>query len=269
MTMKRIALAALMTCFLMLSSLGIAYAESTSASWNVTFNSDKQMVSDYDQEKVNDAINAMMPGDDLSLDIAIKNECANSTEWYMTSTVLKTLEDANEASGGAYTYSLDFTDEAGVTNTIYSSDTVGGESSRNDASKGLKEVSGATGSWLYVATLASGKGGTVQLNLSLDGMTQENNYMRQEGGLEINFAVEDSAEGSTVVTTQKENSTSDKGESSLLPKTGDLLTNTLLVVVCILLVSATVYSFTCDRKKALAMQGERLSRSRSNKGGVR
>ena len=261
MTIKRIAITALATGVLLLSSFGIAFAESTSANWNVTFNSDKQMISDYDQQKINDAIDQMMPGDDLSLGISIKNECANSTDWYMTSNVFKTLEDANEASGGAYTYSLTFTNSTGEVSTIYSSERVGGDVARDENSQGLKEVSNATGSWMYVTTLTSGESGQVHLNLSLDGMTQENNYMRQEGGLEINFAVEDTVEGGTMVTTE---------EVGLLPKTGDLFTNGLLIAICALFAAATVYSYVCDRKKIQAVQDcSSQANLVSGKGGVK
>lgn len=230
MKMRKTILAALMTCALTMSSFGMAFADSASADWNVTFNSGKQMVSDYDQAKINQEIDEMQPGDDLTLNISIENDSADSTEWYMTSTVLRTLEDANEASGGAYTYRLSYNG-----NELYSSETVGG-----DDSQGLHEVDDATGSWLYLASLASGQGGNVQLYMALDGATQENDYMRQAGGLQINFAVEDSAQPNRMVL------------GSDLNQTGDMLTNFLMFAVCAVLIALTGLSFYRDRMQAKA-----------------
>lgn len=233
MKMKKTLFAALMACVLAVGGVGTAFADSTSASWNVTFNSSKQMVSDYDQDEINNDIAQMMPGDDLTLNVTVKNDCANSTEWYMTSTVLQTLEDANTASGGAYSYTLSFNG-----NELYNSETVGG-----DDSKGLREVDDATGSWLYLASLAPGQSGNVQLRLALDGMTQGNNYMRQAGGLQINFAVEDTAQPNRMIV------------GGDLPQTGDLLTDILMFAVCAVLVALTALSFYRDRTKAKAAAG--------------
>lgn len=228
--MRKTILTALMAFALAMGSFGMAFADSASASWNVTFNSDKKMVSDYDQSKIDADLQQMQPGDDLTLDVSIKNDSAESTEWYMTSTVIRSLEDANEASGGAYTYVLSYNG-----NELYNSARVGG-----DGTQGLHEIDDATGSWLHVASLAPGQSGTVQLYMALDGMTQENVYQNREGGLQINFAVEDAAEPTRVVT------------GGQLPQTGDMLMDLLIYAVCALLVALTALSWYRDRTKVKA-----------------
>lgn len=230
MKMRKIILAALTTCALAMSSFGTAFANSWSADWDVTFDNSKQMASNYDQAKINAEIDEMQPGDDLTLDISIKNDSSDSTEWYMTSTVLRTLEDANTASGGAYVYRLMYDG-----NEIYSSETVGG-----DDSQGLHEVDDATGSWLYLASLAPGQGGNVQLYMALDGATQENDYMTQAGGLQINFAVEEAGQPTRNLVV---------GD---LLQTGDTLTTVLMFAVCAVLIALTALSFWRDRTKARA-----------------
>ena len=230
MKMRKTILAALTACALTMSSFGTALADSSSADWDVTFDNGKQMVSNYDQAKINAEIDEMQPGDDLTLDVSIKNDSAESTEWYMTSTVLRTLEDANTASGGAYVYRLSYDGDE-----IYNSETVGG-----DDSQGLHEVDDATGSWLHVASLAPGQGGNVQLYMALDGATQENDYMTQAGGLQINFAVDDATQPTRNLVVGN------------LLQTGDTLTAVLMFAVCAVLIALTALSFWRDRSKARA-----------------
>ena len=233
MRIKRTMLSALMVCALSMGSAGLAFADTSSAGWNVDFNSDKQMISDYDQSAINRQIAMMQPGDDLSLDVSVRNGSSETTEWYMTSTALKTLEEASAASGGAYSYTLSYNG-----NEIYSSDTVGG-----DDSNGLKEVSDATGSWFYLGSLASGQDGNVTIAMTLDGDSQGNSYMDTLGSLQVNFAVED--------TTQPER----RIVGGDLVQTGDPMTDTLLVLLCVALAAATAISFYRDRMKATADMG--------------
>lgn len=237
MKLKRIMLSALMVCALSIGSVGSAFADHSSASWNVDFNNNKQMVSDYDQSAINSKIAMMQPGDSLSLDVAIKNDSSETTEWYMTTSALKTLEEASEASGGAYTYELSYNG-----NEIYSSDTVGG-----DDSNGLKEVSNATGSWFYLGSLASGRGGNVTIDMALDGESQGNSYMDTLGRLQINFAVEDPAQPNRTIV------------GGDLPQTGDLFANVFMFVICALLVALTALSFYKDRTKAAAASASRAA----------
>lgn len=234
-TIRKTLLSFIAAIALVLCCAGMAFAQSNSASWNVTFNSDKQMVSDYDKDAVNKQIASMQPGDDLTLKVAIKNDSANSTEWYMTSTVLQTLEDMSEATNGAYTYRLSYDGEE-----LYGSDMVGG-----DNSSGLKEASNATGSWMYLTSLAPGKGGEVEIYMALDGETQGNSYMGTEGGLQINFAVEDTAEGTTLIT---EEGVPTDGGSGFAPKMGDVA-QIVMYVLCGALILWTALSFNRDRMR--------------------
>ena len=228
--MKKTILTALMAFALAMGSFGMAFADSNSASWNVTFNADKKMVSDYNQNTIDEDLQQMQPGDDLTLNVFIKNDSADSTDWYMTSTVIRSLEDANEASGGAYTYVLSYNGTE-----LYNSARVGG-----DGMQGLHEIDDATGSWLHVATLAPGQSGTVQLYMALDGMTQENAYQGRVGELQINFAVEDTTEPTRIIT------------GGNLPQTGDMLMDLLIYAVCALLIALTALSYYRDRTKAKA-----------------
>lgn len=200
-----------------------AYAETSHVAWNVSFNKDNQMVSNYDDASIQKAIAEMQPGDTLNLTVTIANENSDPTNWYMTSQVLKTLEDTSKASNGAYSYSLRYNDT-----TLYSSELVGG-----DNSQGLKEVSGATGTWFFLSTLDSGQTGTVQIEMQLDGKTQGNAYMNTLGTLALDFAVE--LDGTTTATTG-------------LAKTGDF---TFELVFALAGIAALLLAFLSYRKDVI------------------
>ena len=82
------------TCAVALAcSLGFsstAYAETESVSWNVTYSAEKQMVSDYNQESVNQALSHMQPGDSFTMKVNLRNLSDTSTDWYMTSEAIPT-----------------------------------------------------------------------------------------------------------------------------------------------------------------------------------
>ena len=227
------------TCAVALAcSLGFsstAYAETESVSWNVTYSAEKQMVSDYNQESVNQALSHMQPGDSFTMKVNLRNLSDTSTDWYMTSEAIKTLEEGASASGGAYTYNG---------NEIYRSNTVGG-----DNSQGFKEISGVTGKWFYVATLGSGDTGVVSIEMSLDGETQDNAYMNTLGKLNVAFAVEDST-GSTAgqpVPDGDDNGNGD-GAGSTLPKTMDQVLMVLYIVGIVAALVCTIVSLRSLRK---------------------
>lgn len=231
------------TCAVALAcSLGFsstAYAETESVSWNVTYSAEKQMVSDYNQESVNQALSHMQPGDSFTMKVNLRNLSDTSTDWYMTSEAIKTLEEGASASGGAYTYALKYNG-----NEIYRSNTVGG-----DNSQGFKEISGVTGKWFYVATLGSSDTGVVSIEMSLDGETQDNAYMNTLGKLNVAFAVEDST-GSTAgqpVPDGDDNGNGD-GAGSTLPKTMDQVLMVLYIVGIVAALVCTIVSLRSLRK---------------------
>lgn len=171
--------------------------------------------------------------------VNLRNLSDTSTDWYMTSEAIKTLEEGASASGGAYTYALKYNG-----NEIYRSNTVGG-----DNSQGFKEISGVTGKWFYVATLGSGDTGVVSIEMSLDGETQDNAYMNTLGKLNVVFAVEDST-GSTAgqpVPDGDDNGNSD-GAGSTLPKTMDQVLMVLYIVGIVAALVCTIVSLRSLRK---------------------
>lgn len=173
---------------------GSAEAQTENVGWSVTYNADKQMVSDYDRAAIDEKLANLQPGDSFTMSATLNNKYSDATDWYMTADAVKTLEEASSASNGAYTYKLIFDGRI-----IYSSDTVGG-----DGANGFKEIDGATGKWFFLGTIDSDATGNVKIEMSLDGETQGNAYMNTLGTLNVAFAVEDSGtavEGGTLTKT--------------------------------------------------------------------
>lgn len=163
-------------------------------SYQVSFTSDKEMVSDFKSSDMYSEMSGMQPGDSVDIVMNLKNEYAGSVDWYMTNKVLKSLEDTRSShaglSGGAYTYRLKYRNNStGAEKTLFDSDTVGGESASVEG-QGLHEATGALKDWLFLDTFDKGGGGVLTLTVELEGETQGNDYQDTLAELQMNFAVE-------------------------------------------------------------------------------
>lgn len=185
---KCLVLAALLLGLLPAAALAEGEHHTGGSNWKVTFTSDKKMSSTFDSNSLADTVRGVLPGDDLTLTVALKNDYSKTTDWYMSNEVLKTFED-DAASGGAYTYRLTYTDASGNPTVIYNSDTVGGDVS-DGGRVGMTEATEAMEGYFYLGQIASGKGGSVELYILLDGETQGNAYMDTLAQLKMNFAVD-------------------------------------------------------------------------------
>lgn len=201
-----------------------AYAQSESMNWTVTYSADKQMSSNYDQSAVDEKLSGMQPGDSFTMTFSLRNQYDESTDWYMASEAVKTLEEASNASDGAYTYKLTFNGEE-----VYSSDKVGG-----DGADGFREIGSATGQWFFLGAIEGDSAGTVRLEMELDGETQGNSYMNTLGTLNVVFAVEDAATGEMT--------------GGTLTKTNDPLMFTAYAIGILAAVACLAYSIVSIRK---------------------
>ena len=189
-------------------------------SWNVTFNGEG-MESNFQSSEMTEEIYRIQPGDTIELQVGVGNSSGSETDWYMTNEVLQSLEDTQSvAEGGAYAYELTYVDPDGEETVLFSSETVGGESSAGG--EGLHQATGSLEDYFYLGRLDSRETGSVHLRVQLDGETQGNDYQDTLARLQMNFAVEE-VEVNTVV---------EKGEDNVInrvvkkvvttaPKTGD------------------------------------------------
>lgn len=170
--------------------------------WQVSFTPEKTMASNFGTADMTEAIGGLQPGDSIVLTMNLKNEAAESTDWYMTNKVLYSLEDrsANTGTrGGAYTYTLIYTDKGGTDNVLFDSDTVGGS---NAEVEGLHGATQALQDFFYLDTLVQGESGKITLIIALDGETQGNDYQNTLADLQMNFAVELTPDDSTIIRTR-------------------------------------------------------------------
>ena len=167
-------------------------------SWHVSFTAANEMASSFSTADINDVIGGMQPGDNVIITLDLKNENPTATDWYMQNEVLYSLEDRSansQTGGGAYTYRLFYMDREGTVQTLFDSDTVGGESGETvdetlGRMEGLHGATSALKDYFYLDTMANGEGGTITLEVALDGETQGNHYQDTLADLQMNFAVE-------------------------------------------------------------------------------
>ena len=181
-------LAALLAAALFTTS---AAAESvTSDRLHVVYTTAGKLDSDFGSGDIQSAASVLQPGDELTVGLELRNENAENTDWYMTNEVLHSLEDRSLiAAGGAYTYLLTYTNTAGNTTILFSSETVGGDQVI-DGEEGLHEATHGLEDYFYLDSLRTGQKGTITLKVALDGETQGNDYQDTLADLQMNFAVE-------------------------------------------------------------------------------
>ena len=92
----------------------------------VTYTKAGELESNFATGSYEENIEGLLPGDDITFTVTLKNENEASTDWYMSNDVIKSLEDAADAAnGGAYEYELTYVDPEGNEDVKFSSDTVG------------------------------------------------------------------------------------------------------------------------------------------------
>ena len=148
-----------------------ASAESTKTpdTWAVTFTAQEKMESNFSVQEFNDAIYGMQPGDDVTITLRLKNSHSKTVDWYMQNEVMQSLEDASKtAGGGAYTYILTYKSTSGAEETLFNSDTVGGEGIEIKDLEGLHGATDNLKDYFYLDTVKSGQEGVITLKVALD-----------------------------------------------------------------------------------------------------
>lgn len=191
--MKKRILGLCMTLSVVMGMSMGAYAADTPTA---TFDGSSEIKYNYsDTTNFGDAFEGMLPGDERTQEIVLKNTYEKPVDFYMEVEVIKALEEASEASGAAYTFSLTVTQPGvndGEPQVIYGGD---GEDSAwiggKDSAKGLGDVNevleeyGTNG--MKVATLDQGEEAVIGLSVMLDGITGGNRYQAADGTFQFAF----------------------------------------------------------------------------------
>lgn len=165
-------------------------AETLGSEWNVAFTADNKMDTDYTAADLNAAVYSMQPGDSMVITLNLKNANASASNWYMKNEIIQSLEETAgaNASGGAYEYELTYVDPDGATEILFTSTTVGGETTGDRV--GLHGATSGLEDYFYLDTLENGQKGVITLRVELDGETQGNNYQNTLASLQMQFAVD-------------------------------------------------------------------------------
>ena len=191
-----------------------------SSDWNVTFTNNKEMVSNFKSNNLDEVIYGLQPGDNAKLTMQLTNEYDEKTDWYMTNEVLSSLENSSEnaaTKGGAYSYKLVYTNPSGEKKVLYDSEAVGGDDV-SPAGEGLKEATDALKDYFYLDTLSKGQTARIDLDVGLEGETQGNDYQDTLADLQMNFAVELSK---ATDDDDKDSNSSNRTKRTTVVKTGD------------------------------------------------
>ena len=202
----------LLLALLLLCSISV-FASAEALAGDVTFTAAAKMVEE--NFNVDQVFNALEPGDSATYTVYVHNQHPQTTRWYMSNEVLRSLEESAEAGkilGGAYSYKLTWAGPSG-SQVIYDSTSdsaehvnfVGGDYGFEDR-VGLHEATDNLEEFFFLDTLNSGESGVVTLMVSLEGETQGNIYQNTAARIQMNFAVElKDAGGKTAVKTGDEN----------------------------------------------------------------
>ncbi len=203
--MKKRILSIICLLCLICSISATAYANSSTMQiGNVWFNADGKTMSNDFQKQLTDAnvetelikrMRQMQPGDDVTFVINLRNDYTKSTNWYMTSKIVDSLEEGT-AENGAYSYYLRYVNNTNSANNrdIFRSEAVGGTDTTGlmEINEALKEdyLAPNDEKYFYLDNLSKGQGGQILLSVALDGETQGNDYQDRLADLKMNFAVQ-------------------------------------------------------------------------------
>ena len=135
--------------FLLIAVLICSFSvTSFAADGSVTFTADGKMA----DENLQIDFSGLEPGDQETFTVTVRNRNSNTTRWYMSNTVLKSLEDGFTISGGAYQYKLTYTGPNGTQTTIYDSSRVGGDDPAGSR-VGLHEATGNLENYFFLEKL--------------------------------------------------------------------------------------------------------------------
>ena len=132
------------------------------------------------------AFEEVLPGETRSQVITLQNDNAQTVDFYMSTAVVQSLEEANKASGAAYEIKL----TAGES-VLYDSTLGGYDASIQGNTEGLAEMNGSLEEDVFVATLEEGQAADVTLTIFFDGEAMDNtsasDYSNALGALDFNF----------------------------------------------------------------------------------
>lgn len=248
--MKKKLMSLILACVVAAGMSLTAFAAGSYDAADVTFNGSELTM----HTKQTGAFENMLPGEQRTETIELKNTSSGTAIYYMDAAVLKALEarDAKQTVAAnkttAYTYEMTVQDydksgsASGAASTIYST-TAGGTNSAGmsilnedlNGSENVYSTSGDTATkntnWVAVAQLAAGESATISFSMKLDGAATQNEYNNLAGQLAFQFRVRNVEAGTTYNTVTR--TVYDVRNIVRTVKTGDYTPITVLVTIMV------------------------------------
>ncbi len=149
----------------------------------VAYTADENM--EYVSDNLADAFAGIAPGETKKAVIEIQNNSSHAANISISQETIKALEDASTATGGAYTYDVEYVDVNGETVSLMQT-VAGGYSNGAASNAGLKDVDELK-DYTIISRLESGEKTYVYLTLGVDGKGVSNNYQSTNGDLGLKF----------------------------------------------------------------------------------
>lgn len=181
---KRImALSMILTLVFGLST--VAYADDTTPT--AIFDGSEEIKYNYqDTNNFGNAFSDMLPGEERTQEIVLKNTSDKTVDFFMRTEVLKAFEDTEQRSNAAYQITLTVT-KGSDTTTVYGGAEADGSVRVGGDEQGLKNMNGSLNGWLKIAALAKGENAVIRLQVYLDGESHSNDYQAADGTFQFEF----------------------------------------------------------------------------------
>ena len=241
-----------------------AFAKTYDEAWTVEFTGTE--MKDEGTANITKTLGSMQPGDRARFTIEMKEGPQGSADWYMRNKVLTTMEEsmanANERSGGSYSYKLTYITPKNEEKVILTNEVVSGEVEGDGTkTRGLFDATEATGEWFYLDTLAADARAYMVLEVAIDGETHGNTYFDTDA-----IAAEPSDEEGTKgeADPPSKDSGNSKGDpkqkvsskngdtkksGGKLSQTGDMLPLGIIVAVAVVAAGVVIVAAVRSRKR--------------------
>ncbi len=264
-------LTALLLALMVASALSLltaapAFAKTYDEAWTVEFTGTE--MKDEGTANITKTLGSMQPGDSARFTIEMKEGSQGSADWYMRNKVLTTMEEsmanANERSGGSYSYKLTYITPKNEEKVILTNEVVSGEVEGDGTkTRGLFDATEATGEWFYLDTLAADARAYMVLEVAIDGETHGNTYFDTDASVQLAFAAEPSDEEGTKGEADppsgdpkddpKQKNSPKSGDTKKsggkLSQTGDMLPLGIIVAVAVVAAGVVVVAAVRSRKR--------------------
>lgn len=137
-----------------------------------------------------DEFTGMAPGDERTQTICLENDSEDTVNFYISQKTLDTLENDNQASGGAYKFNLQVGDNLEDAESLLDSEAGGYDTDGNGSSNGLADIDELE-DYAFLATVESGDHVYLYLTLKLEGEGNDNraanDYTEAVAKLQLSF----------------------------------------------------------------------------------